>query len=136
MTKLTRALALVVLVGVLGGCGGGGGGGANPGPIPGGGSISWTRGANPAGGADRAEILYTGPDGTLYVGTQTGLFASSNRGQSWSNVNTGQAGTVNSIGINSSGEILAGIGTGAFRQTGGTWVQSAGITANLKVSDF
>src|SRR6185295_10839758 len=46
------------------------------------------------------------------------------------------AATAQSLGVNASGELLAGIAQQAYRLTGGTWQQASGITSTLKISGF
>jgi hypothetical protein len=145
MTRSIQPVLFAAVINLLFGCGGsgvthsdGGAGGGGGGDGGGGGSFSWVSANNPVGAAGAAaELLYTAPEGSVYFGSRDGLFRTTDRGQTWSPINVGFAGaTAQSLGANSSGELLAGIGKSAYRLTGGVWQLATGIVANLKVSGF
>lgn len=79
--------------------------------------------------------LVSNSNGDTFAGTTSGVFRSTNNGDSWTHILT--TSNVSALAINASGQIFAGTqGGGVFRSTdnGGTWTQiNSGLT-NLNVN--
>ncbi len=100
-------------------------------------ATGWTQMTNPfPGGTSTAgTAVYAHADGSVYVGGDGGLYKSTDDGSSWTNVGdaswaSGGHPQVGSIGVNSLGEIVCGVGKdptsggnnlGAWRLSSGVW---------------
>jgi len=113
------------------------------------GSVSWQLLPDPFGTNYKKNIdaIAVNAQGVICVGGQSGVATSTDRGQTWTVINSGLPNAwVTALGFNSLGEPLAGVGLGlppysgissyAYRYTGGTWQKATGLSAGLKISDF
>jgi hypothetical protein len=114
----------------------------------GGTSSTWVHATDPFPGATSGDLvaLLVTATGEIYVSRPSGLAKSTDRGDSWNTISaTLPSPLVGSLGLNSMGEVVAGVGAdssgggknfGAYRLSGGVWTRSTGITATHKVTHF
>src|ERR1041385_8629110 len=91
----------------------------------------------------RTWVLGAAPNGFLYAGGPGGVSLSTNGGLSWAIINTGLTNKqVASIGFNSLGEPVVGVGWGTigpigiYRYTQGSWHAATGVVATRSISTF
>jgi hypothetical protein len=136
--------------GAGGGNGGAGGnGGVSTGGVSGAGgtggvATSFIHATDPFPGITAGDLvnLLIKPSGEIYVARLAGLAVSTNKGDSWTVISsTLPSPIVGALGLNSLGEVVAGVGRGtvnygAYRLSGGTWTKCLNITAHDAVSSF
>lgn len=90
-------------------------------------------------GMTTVHALLVAPDHVLWVGTEDGIYWSSNRGETWERPRSGlRAGTVRAIVLSPAGTLIAGTHRGIFRSSdrGETWFAADGVPASTNIRSF